>query len=308
MKLDTAKFKAYYNIDNDIKIDTVCSLNKPCNNALCFANKLDEEIIDSIKNISLVMFVTKDELKEYSEVLKTSLSTFIPCENPRLEYVRSVREFFHIERKTSEDRELCYIHKNSVVHKSVILGPQTYIGPNCLLEKGVEIAAGVKIIENVTIKANTTIGPGTVIGSMGFGVERDEPGPRQVIAFKGKPMKMPHLGGILIDSHCNIGALNTLVAGAIDPTYVGKYVQTDDHVHIAHNCHLEEGVLIAASATLSGSVKIGKNSWIGVGSTIMQKVEIGKRNTIGLGAAILKSTGDDEVWAGNPGRLLKSKN
>ena len=308
MKLDSAKFKAYYKIDPLIEIDRVCSLNKPENNALCFANKLDERVIDSIKNISLVMFVTNAELKKYSEVLNTSCSTFIPCENPRLEYVRSLREFFHKERNIPEDRELCYVHKDSVVHQSVILGPQTYIGPNCVLEEGVEIAAGVKIIENVTIKANTTIGPGTVIGSMGFGVERDEPGPRQVIAFKGKPMKMPHLGGIFIDSNCNIGALNTLVAGAIDPTYVGKNVQTDDHVHIAHNCHLEEGVLIAASATLSGSVKIGKNSWIGVGSTIMQKIEIGKRNTIGLGAAILKSTGDDEVWAGNPGRLLKKNN
>ena len=308
MKLDTDKFLSYYSIKSVIEIDKICSLNKPENNAICFANHLDKDVIDSIKNFTLVMFISFEDEKLFLNVLQDNNSIFIACDNPRLEYVRSLREFFNIERKMPDERRLSYIHEDSLVHESVILGPQTYIGPNCILEEGVELSTGVKVIENVTIKSNTIIGPGTVIGSMGFGVERDAPGPRQVISFKGKPMKMPHLGGILIDSECHIGALNTLVSGAIDPTYIGKYVQTDDHVHIAHNCHLEEGVLIAASATLSGSVRIGENSWIGVGSTIMQKITIGKRNTIGLGSAILKSTEDDEVWAGNPGRLLKKNN
>ena len=115
-------------------------------------------------------------------------------------------------------------------------------------------------------------------------------------------------GGVFIDENCHIGALNTVVAGAIDPTYIGKNVQTDDHCHIAHNCIINEGVLIAASACIGGSVKVGQNSWIGLGSTLMQKIQVGRRNTIGLGASVLKSTEDDEVWAGNPAKLLKKNN
>ena len=36
-----------------------------------------------------------------------------------------------------------------------------------------------------------------------------------------------------------------------------------------------------------------------------KKIVIGKRNTIGIGAVVLKSTSDDEVWAGNPAKKLK---
>ena len=120
-------------------------------------------------------------------------------------------------------------------------------------------------------------------------------------------MTMPHHVGVFIDENCHIGALNTIVAGAIDPTYIGKNVQIDDHCHIAHNWIMEEGVLIDASVGIGGSVISGENRWIGFGSNLMQKRKIGKRNNIDLRAAVLQTTQEEECVAGNPGRKTKKK-
>tara|TARA_B100001027_G_scaffold163729_1_gene116061 strand:- start:4821 stop:5753 length:933 start_codon:yes stop_codon:yes gene_type:complete len=302
------KFYDYYKVDFDFEIKNTCSLNNPQNNSISFANKLNSENIGKISNFELLMFITFHDAQELGEKIKNIKTKFISCDNPRLEYIRSLRNFFSNTNTVPNNPDKAYIDTSSVIHPSVKIGPFSFIGPGCVLEDGIEIAAGVQLIENVEIKKNTIIGPGTIIGSIGFGVERDSPGPRKIISFEGEPMKMPHFGGVFIDENCHIGALNTIVAGAIDPTYIGKNVQIDDHCHIAHNCIIEEGVLIVASAGIGGSVTIGENSWIGFGSTLMQKIKIGKRNTIGLGAAILKSTGDDEVWAGNPAKLLKKNN
>lgn len=111
---------------------------------------------------------------------------------------------------------------------------------------------------------------------------------------------MPHLGGVVIGSAVNIGALNTIVAGTIEPTVVENYVQTDDHVHIAHNCHIKRGALITACVEISGSVTVGENTTIGPNASIMNKITIGRDVVVGLGAVVTRSFGDGVTIAGNP--------
>lgn len=50
-------------------------------------------------------------------------------------------------------------------------------------------------------------------------------------------------------------------------------------------------------------ITIGENSWIGQASVVM--ADIGKQNIIGAGSVVVKKTGDYEVHAGNPARLLR---
>lgn len=131
-----------------------------------------------------------------------------------------------------------------------------------------------------------------MIGAKGFGLERDNNKERQLIPFGGRPLKMPHFGGVKIGKECDIGSLNTIAAGAIEPTYLKDNVMTDDHVHIAHNRKVGSGVAIAACAEISGSVTILDECWIGPNVSIMQKVTIGKEATIIIGSVVLKSITD----------------
>ncbi|MBI5202239.1 MAG: hypothetical protein HY925_11675, partial [Elusimicrobia bacterium] len=95
------------------------------------------------------------------------------------------------------------------------LHPSVKVGPNTTIENGVEIGEGTRIGSSVVIKAGTRIGrwcdikSGAIIGEPGFGFESD---------YDGKPIKMLHLGGVRIGDYVEIGALNTIVRGALGDT------------------------------------------------------------------------------------------
>lgn len=55
-------------------------------------------------------------------------------------------------------------------------------------------------------------------------------------------------------------------------------------------------------------VKIGNNAFIGAHSTILKGVTIGENSIIGAGSVVTKSIPDNEIWAGNPAKLIRNIN
>jgi UDP-3-O-[3-hydroxymyristoyl] glucosamine N-acyltransferase len=113
---------------------------------------------------------------------------------------------------------------------------------------------------------------------------------------------MPHVAGVYIGDHVVIGALNTVASGTIHPTVVEDYVKTDDHVHIAHNCHIGARTLITACAELSGSVVVGPDCWIGPNASVRDGVDIGAKAFVGIAANVVGPVSAGETVMGNPAR------
>jgi len=55
----------------------------------------------------------------------------------------------------------------------------------------------------------------------------------------------------------------------------------------------------------SAAVCIGDDVFIGAHTTILKGVKIGSRSIVGAGSVVTKDIPEDEIWAGNPARLIK---
>lgn len=176
------------------------------------------------------------------------------------------------------------ISPSAVIGRGVVIGARSWIGHN------VVIADDVKIGEDCVIKSNA------VIGEQGFGFERDE---------DGLPVRILHLGDVIIGNRVEIGSLNTVCRATLGSTVIEDDVKTDDHVHIAHNCHIRRGALLTACTELSGGVDVGEYSWIGPNTSVIQKVVIGANAFIGIGSCVTKSVPEGVTVAGNPARILR---
>lgn len=312
MKFDKNKFKELYGCTPKFEPHRVCTSRNLQSGSVCFALAVDEILISNINlHDNILIFINEAEKEKISE---SSGNFILFVKNPRLEYIKTCKFCFEPARAVNKEIEekgtfpFVFIDPTAKIGGNVTLEPFSYIGPNCDVGDNVTIGTGAKLIENVKIMNNSIIGPNSVIGSIGFGVERDNDQPRSLIPFDGVPYKMPHFGGVQVGKNCEIGALNTIVGGAIEPTVLGDYVMTDDHVHVAHNCVIGSGSLITACAEISGSVTIGKECWIGPNSSLIQKISIGSQTIIGIGSVVIRDLPEKSIAAGNPAKLLDNQN
>lgn len=301
MKFDSKVFFKLHAIQIDFTVSGVSQSSNLKSETICFALNIDKVVIDSLTSCKdVIMFVPIGS--DLSDDCCTG-NVVIECMNPRFEYIKTTRSVFSSAVQTFS-RELSFIDPSAFIAPTAEVSPFCFVGPNCIIDDDCFLASGVRLIDAVHVGRGTRIGANTVIGGWGFSIERDNGKEREVIPFGGVPLKMPHFGGVMIGENCDIGALNTIAAGAIEPTLLEDHVMTDDHVHIAHNCVIKEGVAITACAEISGSVEIGKETWVGPNSSVMQKITIGSSSIIGIGTVLRKSVPCKTIVAGNPARIL----
>lgn len=67
--------------------------------------------------------------------------------------------------------------------------------------------------------------------------------------------------------------------------------------HIGHHSIIEDDVFLASQVVVSGGVRIGQGSFVGVNVTIRDHVTIGKKCVLGAGALVLEDQPDFSVVA-----------
>lgn len=159
------------------------------------------------------------------------------------------------------------------------------IGKNCSISEDVQIGKGTQICDNVVIMENVIIGenclilPSAIIGSKGFGFERDE---------NGIPIRITHIGGVIIGNDVEIGALTCIITGTVNPTIIEDHVKIDTHVHIAHNCLVGKKTIITSGVRFGGSTKSGKCCFFGTNSITKNKITIADYTIVGQHANVVK--------------------
>lgn len=283
--LDIAKFLEMPLHGEDFILKGVSALNDLKTNTLAFSKSKELEINSPC--LLLVPLTVKAKIDNFS---------YITVSNPRLAFAKVLVEFF-VEKKLVKIDSSVSIGKNTSIAEGVSIGKYTVIGDNVSIEENTIINAHVIIGDNTIIGKNTYIKSGTVIGEEGFGFDFEE---------DGTPIRIPHLGNVIIADEVEIGAKNTIARATLGSTKIANYVKIDDQVHIGHNCTIGEKTIITACVEISGSVHIGQRCWIAPNVSIMQKLHIGDDVRIGLGAVVTKDIKTNKKIMGLEGLELRS--
>ncbi|MDR6866318.1 UDP-3-O-[3-hydroxymyristoyl] glucosamine N-acyltransferase [Microbacterium resistens] len=223
-----------------------------------------------------------------------SRGALILTDNPRAAFALAIARHF-TEAPEPGIADTARVHPSAIVHESATVGEFTVIragaviGARSVIRDHVVVGTGVRIGEDVLVKSHA------VIGEEGFGIEKDA---------AGDNFRIPHIGGVEVGDHVEIGCFTTVCAGTISPTTIGDHTKVDDHVHIAHNCLIGRNVIVTACAEISGSVIVEDEVWIGPNASVIDGIVVGRGALLGIGATAIRAIPEYDVRAGNPAKRI----
>lgn len=216
----------------------------------------------------------------------------LPVGNPRQAYAIASRELVHTQLEVGV-ADTARIHPDAVIEEGVAVGHYSVIDEGVVVGAGTVIGSHVRLHRGVQVGRGCEIADHSSIGSPGFGFEVDD---------KGRPLRIAHVGGVVIGDRVEIGTQVAIAQGTIQPTRINDDVKIDDVVFIAHNAQIGKGAFVIAGAIVCGSAVIGEGCWVSPGSTIINKATLGADALVGLGAVVVADVPANTVVAGVPAK------
>lgn len=286
-----AEFLGRRMVGPDLELTHPVPAHAPAPHSLAFLKAFKESWIETLGQRQDICLIAS---QDYEGRLAGPL---ILSEAPRLDFARAVSEFF-MPPEPRTQAETARIHPTAKLGQGVAIGEYSVIGEGVVVGDGTIIRNHVVIHRNCRIGRNCLIKSSTVIGEEGFGFEFDA---------EGVPMRIPHLGAVVLGDEVEIGAMNVIARGTLGDTVLSDHVKTDDHVFIAHNVSVGENTVIIACAEVSGSVKLGRDVWIAPSACIINQAQVGDRALVGMGAVVTKSVEAGMIVAGNPAKVIRPR-
>ena len=185
------------------------------------------------------------------------------------------------------------IHPTAIVNKQAKLAEDVEIGPYSIVGENVSIGANTKIKERVFLEdtklgKNCKIFSGAVIGSI-----------PQDLKFKGEKSLVKIGDNNIIREYVTINR-GTVAHGE---TTIGEGNLIMAYSHIAHDCLIGNGVIIANGGALAGHVNIEDKVVIGGLVAIHQFVRIGELSIIGGCSKVIKDIPPYALVDGHPTKI-----
>ena len=163
--------------------------------------------------------------------------------------------------------ETAIIDSKAKINSDVKIGPYCVIGPNVEIGKNSIIQSHVSIIGNTRIGENNSIYPFVSIGN--------DP---QDLKFKGEETELEIGDNNKIREYVTI---NKGTDGGGGLTKIGNNCLFMVSSHVAHDCLVEDNVILANNVPLGGHAHIERNVIIGGNSAVQQFTRVGKFSMIG---------------------------
>jgi UDP-N-acetylglucosamine acyltransferase len=186
------------------------------------------------------------------------------------------------------------------IHPSAIISPDAdiaddaeigafvIIGENCTVGSGSVIAARATLERNVTLGENVNVGIGTILGGL-----------PQDLKFAGEETSVEIGDGTVIREYVTI---NRGTAQSFKTT-VGRNCLIMSYVHLAHDCHIGNHVILSNVVQLAGHVTVEDRAIISGLSAAHQFVRIGRNSFIGGMSRVAKDIPPFLKAVGSPVKL-----
>ncbi|MDP1989880.1 MAG: acyl-ACP--UDP-N-acetylglucosamine O-acyltransferase [Syntrophales bacterium] len=182
------------------------------------------------------------------------------------------------------------ISPDATLAEGVDVGPYSIIGPDCHIGKNTSIGP------HVVIESHTDIGEGCRIS--------------QFASLGGAPQDLKYRGEatrVVIGNYNTIReyvTINRATTADIGVTLIGNHNLLMAYCHVAHNCRLENHIVMANAANLAGHIHVENFAIIGGLSGVHQFTRIGAHCIIGGASAVTKDVAPFVMASGNYAKLF----
>ena len=186
------------------------------------------------------------------------------------------------------------IHESAIIDKSAKLDKDVSIGPYSVIGADVEIKSGSVIGSHALIEGPTSIGKHNKIFSFA--------------TVGGDPQDKKYDGE---KTYLEIGDNNifregvTVNRGTVQEnskTIIGSRNLFMAYVHVAHDCIIEDDVVMVNNSAIAGCVKLEKGAILGGFSLVHQFCNIGAHSFSAMGSAVSKDVPAFVRVSGNPAK------
>lgn len=178
----------------------------------------------------------------------------------------------------------CVIGDGCIIHNNVSISDGAVLGKDC------EIYPNATVYGTAVLKDRVTLHSGSVIGADGFGYY-----PRN-----GVHVKIPHIGGVILENDVEIGANSCVDRGKFDATVIGEGTKIDNQCMVGHNCVLGRGCIMAGQAALAGSTTLGDYVVMGARSGASDHVKIAPKTMLAGQCGVISDIDKPGIYAGFP--------
>jgi UDP-N-acetylglucosamine acyltransferase len=185
------------------------------------------------------------------------------------------------------------VHPTAIVSPDARLGRNVTVGPYAVIEERTVVGDGCEIRAHAVVKRYTTLGAGNRV--------------HEGAVLGGEPQDLSFRD---LETALVIGDRNVVREGVTihrsaregGATVVGSDCFLMAYVHVAHDNHIGDRVIMANNVMLAGHVEVGERAFLGGGSGVHQFCRVGRLAMVGGNAKVVQDCLPFVITDGHPAR------
>ncbi len=256
----------------------------PASGALCNAgiavNPRPDQVVIRVPNADLAMIQVLEKLQPQLDIVPEGIDqTSVVAPTAQID-------------PTARIGPHCVIGENAVIDRGAVLEAQVFIGAGCRVGEDCHIYAQCVVRAQSQLGKRVILHSGCVIGTDGFGY----------VFAGGRHHKIPHIGRVLIEDDCELGANTCVDRGKYTQTVVGAGSKLDNLVQVGHNVELGRHTILVSQVGVAGSVTAGDYLVMGGGSVLADHIKVGAGTQAAGFSAVVDDTPAGARMLGAPAR------